>query len=241
MDRPPEATHLNHIETNERHKSTPPALPWAGSVRRLKAHVCQLGGPRCNVSVMGVSLDDWFAREILVHEEALVRYLSRMWRDHGEVHDLRQEIYIRVYEAAASARPHAAKSFLFSTARHLMIDRVRRGRVVSIEAREDVDALNVLIDEMSPERHATAYEELRALARALERLPPRCREVVWMRRVENLSQREVAVRLGIGEAMVEKHLAKAMRRLADAVFGRAIDEEASVTPTVTATESKGRK
>ena len=31
------------------------------------------------------SLDAWFKREILVHEEALVRYLTRMWRNREEV------------------------------------------------------------------------------------------------------------------------------------------------------------
>jgi RNA polymerase sigma-70 factor (ECF subfamily) len=54
-----------------------------------------------------------------------------------------------------------------------------------------------------------------------------------MRRVEDLSQREVAARLGIGEAMVEKHIAKAMCRLADA-FG-----EAQTAPV--AVKATGRK
>ena len=76
-----------------------------------------------------------------------------------------------------------------------------------------------MVDEVSPERSAGAAEEVRALARAFDNLPPRCREVVWMRRVEQKSQKEVAACLGIGEAMVEKHVAKAMRRLADALFG----------------------
>jgi RNA polymerase sigma-70 factor (ECF subfamily) len=40
-----------------------------------------------------------------------------------------------------------------------------------------------------------------------------------MRRIEDLSQKEVATRLGIGETAVEKQIAKAMRRFADAIFG----------------------
>lgn len=167
---------------------------------------------------MAESLDTWFAREILACEESLLRYLMRTWHHRDEIHDLRQEVYIRVYEAASKNRPLAPKSFLFATARNLMADRLRRSRVVSIEARADLDALNVLVDEISPEDHASAHEELRTLARAFDRLPPRCREVVWMRRVEGLSQREVAERLGIGEAMVEKHVAKAMCRLAEALL-----------------------
>jgi RNA polymerase sigma factor (sigma-70 family) len=164
------------------------------------------------------SLDAWFAREILVYEDSLVRYLTRSWHHRDDIHDLRQEAYVRVYEAAAQERPRAPKSFLFTTARNLMADRLRRSRVVSIEAKADLESLNVHVDEVSPEHHAVAHDELRTVARAFERLTPRCREVVWLRRVEDLSQREVAARLGIAETVVEKQIAKAMRRFADALF-----------------------
>jgi RNA polymerase sigma factor (sigma-70 family) len=173
---------------------------------------------------MTESLDAWFAREVLVHEEALIRHLKRLRVAPDDVHDLRQEAYIRVYEAAAKSRPQYAKSFLFTIARHLIADRFRRERVVSIEARGDLDTSTVLVDEISPEQGASAHQELRAVARAFDRLPPRCREVVWMRRVLDLPQKEVAARLGVAEGMVEKHLAKAMRRFTDALYGERTTE-----------------
>lgn len=164
-------------------------------------------------------LDAWFTREILVHEDALVRYLQRAWRDRDETHDLRQETYARVYEAAGRQLPASPKSFLFATARHLMTDRLRRGRVVSIETMGDLDALNVLVDEVSPERRLDARQVLKQLAQAFDRLPGRCREVIWLRRVEELSQKEVAVRLGISQKTVEKHVAKGVRLIAEHFHG----------------------
>ena len=168
---------------------------------------------------MDDSLNNWFAREILVHESALMRYLLRSWFRREEIHDLRQEIYVRVYEAAAKTRPAMPKSFMFTTARHLMTDRLRRGRVVSIEAVGDIDALNVLIDEISPERRLGARQELKRLTDAFDRLPDRCREVVWLRRVEELSQKEVAARMGISEKTVEKQVAKGARLIAEYFYG----------------------
>jgi RNA polymerase sigma factor (sigma-70 family) len=161
----------------------------------------------------------WFAREILVHEAPLVRYLARVWPRRDEVHDLRQEVYIRVYEAARKSRPASPRAFLFATARHLLTDRIRRGRVVSIEAVGDLDELNVLIDEVSPERRISARQELKRLARALNLLPPKCREVVWLRRVDEMPQKEVAQRLGITERTVESHVFTGIRQLTDAFFG----------------------
>ena len=168
---------------------------------------------------MDDSLNNWFAREILVHESALMRYLLRSWFRREEIHDLRQEIYVRVYEAAAKTRPAMPKSFMFTTARHLMTDRLRRGRVVSIEAVGDIDALNVLIDEVSPERRLGARQELKRLTDAFDRLPDRCREVVWLRRVEELSQKAVAARMGISEKTVEKQVAKGARLIAEYFYG----------------------
>lgn len=163
------------------------------------------------------SLDIWFKREILVHEEALVRYLTKCWSNPGDIVDLRQDTYVRVYEAAAKSRPQAPKSFLFTTARHLMIDRLRRQRIVAIDAVGDLDALNVMVEELSPEERASAHQELRRLAEAIDGLPPRCREAVWMRRVDDMPQKEVAARLGVSQKTVEKHIVKGMRLLAEAM------------------------
>ena len=168
---------------------------------------------------MPTPLDDWFADEILVHEEALLHFLARAWPQRDELHDLRQEIYVRVYEAAGKALPAQPKAFLFATARHLLTDRIRRSKVVSIEPVGDFERLLVLVDDVSPERWCGGRQVLKRLSDAFDRLPDRCREVVWLRRVEHLSQREVAQRLGISEKTVEKHIAKGMRLIAGYFYG----------------------
>lgn len=174
---------------------------------------------------MTESLDTWFKREIFLHEEALMRFLRRIWRkDASEVHDLRQEIYTRVYEAAAISRPLLPRSFLFATAKHLVADRIRRQRVVTIDTAGDLESLNVIIDEITPERQSIARQELRILARAFDSLPPKCRETIWLRRVEQMPTRDVATRLGIAEKTVEGHLTKGLKRLADALFGNGANE-----------------
>src|ERR687887_284191 len=117
---------------------------------------------------MSSDLDAWFADNILPHEAALTRYLRRACKNPADVPDLRQDIYIRVYESAAHRRPELPKAFLFATARNLMTDRIRRGRIVSIDYTQELDGLNVLIDDLSPEERLSARQELGRLAKALD-------------------------------------------------------------------------
>ncbi len=166
-------------------------------------------------------LDAWFVREILVHEEALTRYLQRCWPQRDDIHDLRQEVYVRVYEAAGKALPASPKSFLFASTRNLITDRLRRGRVVSIETMGDLEPLHVLVDEVSPERRFDGRQALRRLSEAFDRLPDRCRQVLWLRRVEEVPQKVVASQLGISEKTVEKHVANGIRLIADHFYGGA--------------------
>jgi len=166
------------------------------------------------------SLDTWFKREILLHESSLLRYLRRVWPKQDEVHDLRQEIYTRVYEAAEKSRPALPRAFLFATARHLMTDRIRRGRIVSIEAIGDPDALHVLVDDLTPEHRLNAWQELKRVTQALNSLPPRCREVVWLCKVDDLTHQEIADQLGVSIRTVEGQIRKGMRRLSDSLFGQ---------------------
>ena len=166
------------------------------------------------------ALDDWFMREVLPLEPMLTRFLQRNWRTEAEISDLRQEAYARVYEAAKRERPQLVKPFLFQIARNLMIDRLRRQSVVSLESMADVDWLNVSDDRPSSEAYVAARQELRLLQAALDKLPPRCRQVVLMRKVEGFSQREVAKEMGITIETVENQVAKGMRLLAQAIGGR---------------------
>jgi RNA polymerase sigma factor (sigma-70 family) len=166
-------------------------------------------------SAMLRDLDNWFVHEVLPHEASLMRYLARVWPDRSEIEDIRHDAYVRILENAHRLRPTAPKSLLFSIARNLMVDRIRRNRVVSIDLMEDLDSLNVLVDEITPERRVSIHQQMTRVTAAINCLPDRCQAVFWLRRIENLSQKEIAAQLGISEGTVEKHMVRAIRLLAD--------------------------
>ncbi len=181
---------------------------------------------------MKPSVDQWFATQILPHEAALMRYLRRVWSRGADIPDLRQETYARVYESARKSLPRCPKSFLFATARHLMFDRLRRERVVSIDYTQDIGTLNVLVDELTPDRRLSARQDLQRLTEAFGRLSEMARAVIWLRRVEGLSQREAALELGIHEGALEGYMSRGLQAMADAVLGSLPTNDAAETHSV---------
>lgn len=171
----------------------------------------------------GVSgVNAWFVREVLPLEPLLMQYLRRQWPNPSEIEDLRQEVYVRVYEAAKKQLPQPVKPFVFRSAHNLLVDRIRREHVVPIEAVADFDELEIAIDAPLPDLSVIARDELRRLQAALDKLPPRAREAVVLGRIEGLTGREIAKRMGIGTATVSAHLANGILALADFLVG---DEE----------------
>jgi len=178
-------------------------------------------GPLCRGqadTLMDRELQNWFVSAILPHQAALTRYLNRVCKRSSEVPDLRQETYVRVCESARKSRPRFPKTFLFTTARNLVIDKARRERIVSIEYTTNETFLNLSMDELTPERRLAARQDLQLVTRAFASLPERTRSVIWLRRVGGLSQREAAASLGIDESALEGHMTRGMRSLSKAVL-----------------------
>jgi RNA polymerase sigma factor (sigma-70 family) len=172
------------------------------------------------------SFDQWFAAEVLPYEAMLVRYLRRVWPNAADIPDLRQEVMLRVYQASKKTRPAVPKLLLLTTARNLLTDKVRHERIVSIDFTQDFAVLDVLTDEMSPERRLNARQELTRLSDALDGLSDDCRAVIWLRRVEGLSQREAAQRLKMNEGTLESHMCRGIKALMRMMFDDEPEDEA---------------
>jgi RNA polymerase sigma-70 factor (ECF subfamily) len=165
------------------------------------------------------SLNAWFCQDVLPLERALTSFIRRNWRVAADVTDLRQDIYERALTGARAGLPTHTRHYLFSVARNHLINQAKRAQVVSIELVADMGSLDHDFDDWGAERQLSAREELRRTQQGIDQLPARCREVVWLRKVEGLSTKETAERLGVGIDTVEKQITNGMRALADFMLG----------------------
>ena len=105
----------------------------------------------------------------------------------------------RLCEAALKQIPDAAKPFVLTTARNLLIDRIRQEQVIPID--RVIWMLEALDSRVpighGPDRILLAREGLRRLQAALDLLPPRIREAVvsWPHQ-SDLSRSGIAARMG---------------------------------------------
>ncbi len=142
----------------------------------------------------------------------LRRYLARLLGNRTEAQDVAHDAYLRVYPSAEDARVEKPEALLYTTARRLAINRLKRRSIAPFApgpAGEDAAA--------SPApgvaQQVMARQELGLLEAALAELPEGCRSVLLLRKVELLSHREIADRLGIAVSTVEKQHARALRLL----------------------------
>jgi RNA polymerase sigma factor (sigma-70 family) len=150
----------------------------------------------------------WLGRHVLPHEAALRTWLGRRRLGGLEVDDIIQETYTRLIAAESVQHILDARSYAFQIAGSVVIDHLRRMKVVSISSVPDFDYLEVVSDDPSPERQTIDRDELHRLAQAIAGLPGKVREVFTLRRVYGLSQREVAAKMAISESTVEKHMSR---------------------------------
>lgn len=160
-------------------------------------------------------VDAWFVAEVLPLEPVLIRFLRRIWRNENDIRDLCQDVYVEIYQAAQKEIPASARAMSFAIARNVVVERVRREQIVSIEAMADLDVLGIAVDEPGPDRAAMARQDLHRLQTALGQLPDDWRAAVLMRKIDGLSPREIAVRMGVGERTAFRYLSSGLAMLAD--------------------------
>lgn len=164
---------------------------------------------------------EWFCREVLPLEGSLLRFIRRSWPVADDALDLVHDVYELAIGGARTGLPRNTRQYLFIVARNHLINRAKRARIVSFELVADLETVPVAVDMFETERQLHARDALRHVQAGIDKLSPRVREIVLMRKVEGLDVKETSERLGIGADAVNHQLAMGMKALADHMLGGA--------------------
>ncbi len=135
-----------------------------------------------------------FNRSVDEFSDSVYRFIRGSLKDEARANDIVQDSYEKLWRHVAEIDYSVAKSWLFSTAYHNMIDIIRKEKkITSIEAYDEREMI-----------HDTQYCDLNEiLHKALERLPEQQKNALLLRDYEGYSYREIGDITGLSEAQVK--------------------------------------
>jgi RNA polymerase sigma-70 factor (ECF subfamily) len=157
---------------------------------------------------------------MLRHQDGLFRYLLRLTGDEAMAEDVFQQAWLQVTERIArydAARPFAP--WLFTVARNLALDQLRRIRPESLEATDEPAAPAGTGED--PLARAVALERTSRLGEAVGRLAPLDREVLSLRFDADLELPQLAGALGVPVPTAKARLYRALARLRERLLAQA--------------------
>jgi RNA polymerase sigma-70 factor, ECF subfamily len=147
------------------------------------------------------------------YRRPLAAVLHRALGNSAEVDDVFQETWIRVVRSARRYDPEQRFStWLFAIAWNLVKDRWSR-RV----EHDDASLASIASNARSPEERAIDNDRAERVRELVARLPERLSQAILLRYFDELSEREVAERLGVPVGTVKSRLHHGLKQLAAAV------------------------
>lgn len=142
-----------------------------------------------------------------MHEEMLRAWLRNRFPTLGDIDDIIQESYAKVLAARERQPLRSPKAFFFATARNLAIDHLRKFHPANTKYFGGSEELALLEDADDITETVARNQEVELMTQAIQSLPRRCRQVMTLRNVYGLSQKEIAGQLGISVRTVEAQVA----------------------------------
>lgn len=145
-----------------------------------------------------------YNRAVDDHSDALYRYVVKQLRDRDEAKDIVQECFLRLWMRLDQVTVTGARSYLFTMAHNLVVDRTRRRKHV---ARYEPVHDQVLTAQQPKAGLGDAID------RALAQLTPLQRTLILLRDLEGHSYNQIVSITGLDMTQVKVYLFRARKAM----------------------------
>ena len=154
------------------------------------------------------------------YRDSIFNLIYRIIRDREQVEDLTQETFVKAFASLRNFnREYAFSTWLYKIATNSSIDYIRKKKLLTMSinkpiSQEDSDYSFELPDSTwEPDKFIMARQKSKIIAEAIERLPPKYRQVIIMRHNEERDYAEIAKMLKIPIGTVKAHIFRARELL----------------------------
>jgi len=134
-----------------------------------------------------------------------------------EIDDVIQEAYLKVLKARERGELSSPKAFLFATARNLALDHLKSPKFSKTKYLEQSEFGEFADDSIGIPETVARNQELEILTKAVQSLPRRCRQAFTLAKIYGMSQKDIALKLGISERTVSAQLTIGIHKCVDFV------------------------
>ncbi|MDD4109094.1 MAG: RNA polymerase sigma factor [Prolixibacteraceae bacterium] len=139
-----------------------------------------------------------YNQSVDLYSDRLYRFVLKNLNDIQKAEDIVQDSYEKLWRNVKNVNSEKVKSYLFTTAYHTMIDRLRK------------DNRSTLSDKIPETSHENNYSDLsEILQEALTRLPEIQRTVILLRDYEGYSYKEIGEITNLNESQVKVYIYRA--------------------------------
>lgn len=162
-------------------------------------------------------LDQEYATQLIKklytdHCHQVFRFILIMVKNHQIAEELTHDTFLRAYQKADTFQGRSTeKTWLYSIARHVTIDYLRKKK--PLQWVSDVLGYSTVSSQPLPSEVIIFQENEKELYEAIQRLKQTYREVIMLRKIEELSTEETARILGWSESKVKTTLLRALKKL----------------------------
>lgn len=147
-------------------------------------------------------------QKYLKYRPELSNFMAKHVANPATAEELVQDVFLKIYESIKKNEITNPRAYLFTVARHVMIDNFRSRRARRRDQMLEFDETIHIENSISQEKRLEDRDELRCVSVAIHKLPPRTRKAFTLCRVFKYSYAEVAKVMGISPRTVEGHVAK---------------------------------
>lgn len=146
------------------------------------------------------------------HYQKLCSYAYSFLKDEESSEDIVQEVFIKIWEKQKLViGADNLKFYLFTAVRNNCLTRLQKNKKNFLQELKDEDASDEMVLRIDKEEKTTNPKKL--IAKAMDLLPPKCREIFLLSRLSGQTYQQIADNLGLSIKTVENQMGKAIRLL----------------------------